>query len=113
MNDKSTGVKVDVVADAVATWTPGDVNIAQQRGGLVNILSTKDYSNQMPNIMVTTKRWYDAHPKKEIGLMTGLAVAGDQVKSHPEALSRAADISAAVYGDQDKPGAYWLNITRA
>ena len=108
VNDKSTGVKVEVVADAVATCTPGDVNIAQQRGGLVNILSTKDYSNQMPNIMVTTKRWYDAHPKKEIGLMTGLAVAGDQVKSHPEALSRAADISAAVYGDQNKPGAYWL-----
>jgi OOP family OmpA-OmpF porin len=105
---KNTGVKVDVVADAVATWTPGDVNIAKQRGGLVNIVSTKDYSNQMPNIMVTTKRWYDAHPKEVLGLMTAFAVAGDQVKSHPEALTRAADISATVYGDQDKPGAYWL-----
>ncbi|GAA4363568.1 hypothetical protein GCM10023185_32360 [Hymenobacter saemangeumensis] len=104
----STGVKVDIIADAVATWTPGDVNIAKQKGGLVNIVSTKDYSNQMPNIMVTTKRWYDAHPKEVEGIMTALAVAGDQVKSHPEALSRAADISAQVYGDQDKPGAYWL-----
>ena len=108
VNGKNTGVKVDVIADAVATWTPGDVNIAKQRGGLVNIVSTREYSNQMPNIMVTTKRWYDAHPKEVMGLMTGLAVAGDQVKSHPEALARAADISAAVYGDQDKPGAYWL-----
>ncbi|MDQ2793237.1 MAG: OmpA family protein [Bacteroidota bacterium] len=108
VNGKNTGVKVDVVADAVATWTPGDVNIAKQRGGLVNIVSTKDYSNQMPNIMVTTKRWYDAHPKEVMGLMTAFAVAGDQVKSHPEALTRAADISATVYGDQDKPGAYWL-----
>jgi len=108
VDGKNTGVKVDVVADAVATWTPGDVNIAQQRGGLVNIVSTKEYSNQMPNIMVTTKRWYDAHPREVLGLMTGLAVAGDQVKSHPEALARAADISAAVYGDQDKPGTYWL-----
>jgi len=105
---KNTGVSVDVVADAVATWTPGDVNIAKQKGGLVNIVSTKDYSNQMPNIMVTTKRWYDAHPTEVQGIMTAMAVAGDQVKSHPEALSRAADISAAVYGDQDKPGAYWL-----
>ncbi|TGE28589.1 OmpA family protein [Hymenobacter metallicola] len=105
---KDTGVKVDVVADAVATWTPGDVNIAKQKGGLVNIVSTKDYSNQMPNIMVTTKLWYEAHPKEVEGIMTALAVAGDQVKSHPEALSRAADISAEVYGDKDKPGAYWL-----
>ena len=108
VNGKNTGVKIDVVADGVATWTPGDVNIAKQKGGLVNIVSTKDYSNQMPNIMVTTKRWYDAHQKEVTGIMTAMAVAGDQVKSHPEALQRAADISAAVYADQDKPGAYWL-----
>ncbi|MBX0289604.1 OmpA family protein [Hymenobacter sp. HSC-4F20] len=62
----------------------------------------------MPNIMVTTKRWYDAHQKEVEGLITAFAVAGDQVKSHPEALQRAADISAEVYGDKDKPGAYWL-----
>ncbi|QDA61998.1 OmpA family protein [Hymenobacter jejuensis] len=108
VNGKNTGVKIDVVADGVATWTPGDVNIAKQKGGLVTIVSTKDYSNQMPNIMVTTKRWYDAHQKEVTGIMTAMAVAGDQVKSHPEALQRAADISAAVYADQDKPGAYWL-----
>ncbi len=108
VNGHSTGVQVDVKADAVATWTPGDVNIAKQKGGLVTIVSTKDYSNQMPNIMVTTKRWYDAHQPAIQGIMTAFAVAGDQVKTYPEALSRAADISAQVYGDQDKPGAYWL-----
>jgi outer membrane protein OmpA-like peptidoglycan-associated protein/ABC-type nitrate/sulfonate/bicarbonate transport system substrate-binding protein len=108
VNGKNTGVKIDVVADAVATWTPGDVNIAKQKGGLVSIVSTKDYSNQMPNIMVTTKRWYDTHQKEVAGLMTAFAVAGDQVKSHPEALKRAADISADVYADKDKNGAYWL-----
>ena len=108
VDGKNTGVKVDVPADAVATWTPGDVNIAKQKGGLVSIVSTREYSNQMPNIMVTTKRWYDAHQKEVEGIMTAFAVAGDQVKSHPEALAKAADISAAVYGDKDKDGAYWL-----
>ncbi len=108
VDGKNTGVKVDVLADAVATWTPGDVNIAKQKGGLVSIVSTKEYSNQMPNVMVTTKRWYDAHQKEVEGIMLAHAVAGDQVKSHPEALSHAADISADVYGDKDKTGAYWL-----
>ncbi|RYY11408.1 MAG: hypothetical protein EOO36_19050, partial [Cytophagaceae bacterium] len=112
VNGHATGTSQDVVADAVATWTPGDVNIAKQKGGLVNIVSTKDYSNQMPNIMVTTKRWYETHQPAVKGLMTAFAVAGDQVKSHPEALSRAADISADVYGDKDKPGAYWLKYYR-
>jgi OOP family OmpA-OmpF porin len=108
VDGKNTGVKVDVAADAVATWTPGDVNIAKQKGGLVSIVSTKEYSNQMPNIMVTTKRWYDAHQKEVTGMMTAFALAGDQVRSHPEALQRAADISADVYGDKDKNGGYWL-----
>jgi OOP family OmpA-OmpF porin len=108
VDGKDTGVKVDVMADAVATWTPGDVNIAKQKGGLVSIVSTKEYSNQMPNIMVTTKRWYDAHQKEVAGMMTAFALAGDQVKSHPEALTRGADISADVYGDKDKNGGYWL-----
>jgi OOP family OmpA-OmpF porin len=108
VDGKDTGVKVDVAADAVATWTPGDVNIAKQKGGLVSIVSTREYSNQMPNIMVTTKRWYDAHQKDVAGMMTAFALAGDQVKSHPEALTRAADISADVYGDKDKNGGYWL-----
>ncbi|MGI4871049.1 MAG: OmpA family protein [Janthinobacterium lividum] len=108
VDGKNTGVKVDVAADAVATWTPGDVNIAKQKGGLVSIVSTKEYSNQMPNIMVTTKRWYDAHQKDIMGMMTAFAQAGDQVKSHPEARTKAADISADVYGDKDKNGGYWL-----
>ncbi|MGI4832029.1 MAG: OmpA family protein [Janthinobacterium lividum] len=108
VNGHATGTSQDVTADAVATWTPGDVNIAKQKGGLVNIVSTKDYSNQMPNIMVTTKRWYDAHQKAIKGLITAFAVAGDQVKSYPEALGRAAAVSAQVYADQDKPAAYWL-----
>ena len=108
VDGKNTGVKVDVAADAVATWTPGDVNIAKQKGGLVSIVSTREYSNQMPNIMVTTKRWYDAHQKEVAGMMTAFALAGDQVKSHPEALTRGADISADVYGDKDKNGGYWL-----
>ena len=108
LNGHRTGLSVDVSADAVATWTPGDVNVARQKGGLVNIVSTRDYSNQMPNIMVTTKRWYDAHPAAVKGLITAFAVAGDQVKAHPEALQRAADVSAQVYGDPDTPGAYWL-----
>ena len=105
---KNTGVKIDVKADAVATWTPADVNIAKKKGGLVKIVSTKDYSNQMPNIMLTTADWYNDHQKEIEGLITAFAVAADQVKGHPEALKRAGEISSEVYGDKDKDGAYWV-----
>jgi len=105
---KNTGVKMDVKADAVATWTPGDVNLTKKKGGLVKVVSTKDYSNQMPNIMLTTSDWYNDHQKEVEGMITAFSVAADQVKSHPEALNAAGEMSAEVYGDKDKDGKYWV-----
>lgn len=52
-NGKKLSSDTTVGVDAVATWTPGDVNIAKKKGGLVNIASTRQYSSQMPNITIT------------------------------------------------------------
>ncbi|HTF18733.1 MAG TPA: OmpA family protein, partial [Chryseolinea sp.] len=95
-----------VGVDAVATWTPGDVNIARQKGGLVTIASTKQYASQMPNITITIKKFAYDHRTDIENLIMGLSQAGDQVRSFTEAKAFAAKVSAKVYNEQD--GAYWL-----
>jgi len=98
--------EITVGVDAVATWTPGDVNVARQKGGLVTIASTKQYSSQMPNITITIKKFAYDHRTDIENLIMGLSQAGDQVRSFNEAKRYAAGISAKVYNEQD--AAYWL-----
>jgi OOP family OmpA-OmpF porin len=106
VNGKKVSETITVGVDGVATWTPGDVNIAQQKGGLVNIATTRDYASQMPNITITIKKWTNDHRTDVENLIVALAQAGDQVRSYNEAKKFAADVSAKVYNEQD--GAYWL-----
>lgn len=103
---KKTSEEITVGVDGIATWTPGDVNVAKQKGGLVNIASTKQYASQMPNVTITIKKFAYDHRTDIENLIMALGQAGDQVRSFNEAKKFAADISAKVYNEQD--GAYWL-----
>ncbi|MEO6049566.1 MAG: OmpA family protein [Candidatus Kapaibacterium sp.] len=95
-----------VGVDGVATWTPGDVNLAQKKGGLVTIASTKEYASQMPNITITIKKFANDHRTDIENLIMSLAQSGDQVRSFNDAKMFAAKVSAKVYNEQD--GNYWL-----
>jgi len=92
--------------DAVATWTPGDVNVATKRGGLVTIANTRQYASQMPNQTIAIKKWAYDHRTDIENMIIALAQAGDQVRSFSEAKQFAAEVSAKLY--QEKDAAYWL-----
>lgn len=103
---KKTSEEITVGVDGVATWTPGDVNIAKQKGGLISIASTKEYSSQMPNITITIKKFAYDHRTDIENLIMALGQAGDQVRSFNEAKKFAAEVSAKVYNEQTAD--YWL-----
>lgn len=105
-NGKKVAKDTTVGVDGVATWTPGDVNIAQKKGGLINIATTREYAAQMPNITITIKKFANDHRTDIENLIMALAQAGDQVRSFNDAKAFAANVSAKVYNEQD--GAYWL-----
>lgn len=106
VNGKTTGRDTTVGVDGVATWTPGDVNIATKKGGLVTIANTKQYASQMPNQTIAIKKWANDHRTDIENMIIALAQAGDQVRSFGEAKAFAAKVSAAVY--QEKDADYWL-----
>jgi len=106
VNGKTSGRDTTVGVDGVATWTPGDVNIATKKGGLVTIANTRQYASQMPNQTIAIKKWAYDHRTDVENMIIALAQAGDQVRSFNEAKIFAAKVSAAVY--QEKDADYWL-----
>jgi outer membrane protein OmpA-like peptidoglycan-associated protein len=105
-NGKTTGKDTTVGVDGVATWTPGDVNVATKKGGLVTIANTRQYASQMPNQTIAVKKWANDHRTDIENMIIALAQAGDQVRSFNDAKEFAAKVSAQVYNEQD--AAYWL-----
>jgi outer membrane protein OmpA-like peptidoglycan-associated protein len=103
---KTTGRDTIVGVDAVATWTPGDVNVATKKGGLVTIANTRQYASQMPVQTIAIKKWAYDHRTDVENMIIALAQAGDQVRSFTEARKFAAQVSAAVYQEQNAD--YWL-----
>jgi OOP family OmpA-OmpF porin len=104
VNGKTTGELKDVSADIVATWTPGDVNAKQGRGG-VTIISTKEYASIMPNITITCKKWLNDHRTAAEEITKDLAIAGDQIRTFDEAKRYACKLNVSIYDEKDAE--YW------
>jgi outer membrane protein OmpA-like peptidoglycan-associated protein len=100
-----TGETKHVCVNAVVTWTPGDVTIAKGKGGLVKIVSSKQYRSQMPAVIVGPKKFFEQNRVETEGLMAATFEGGDQVKAFDQSLHKASAISAKIYNDQDE--AYW------
>lgn len=104
-----TGEEKKVCINGVVTWTPGDVMVAHNKGGLVSVVSTKEYRAQMPNGIIGIKKWNAANAPLVANMLAAIFDGGDLVKASPLARRKAAEISAVVYnGDgEEKDPAYW------
>ena len=106
INGKATGETKKISINSVATWTPGDVMIAEKKGGLVSIVSTKEYRSQMPCVIIGIKKHMEDNRKTVENMIDAIAKGGDQVKSYSVALKKAGEISAKVYNEET--GEYWV-----
>ena len=104
-NGKKTGATKHVTVQGVVTWTPGDVNVADKKGGIVPIVSTAEYSAQMPQVIIGIDKWCKNNRQEVEGMLAAMCSGGDAVKSSTQAKHYAGAVSAKVYGEQDAN--YW------
>jgi OmpA-OmpF porin, OOP family len=105
LHGHKTGEKVKECVNGVVTWTPGDVNVAEKRGGLQTVVSTKDYNMQMPLVLIGINKWMKDNSKMVESYIDAALEGGRQVQVSDSALDAAAQASADAYGDQD--AVYW------
>ncbi len=107
LNGKATGRDTTVTVQGAATWTPVDVTIAQQKGGVVTVISTKEYANQMPHVLIGIHKWNQTHRETVEKILTAFAEGGDQVLTYPKALDRAAEISQEINKESGADANFW------
>lgn len=107
-----TGETRRVCVDGIVTWTPADVTAAREKGGLVSVVSTKEYSSQMPHVLIGIRKWNQDNRQTLEKMLQAFLEGGDQVLAHPQALSRAAEISQEIYQEAGADAAYWEKYYR-
>lgn len=100
-----TGETKHVCVNAIVTWTPGDVTAVTGRGGLVKVVSSKQYRSQMPATILGSAKFFSDNRDEVNNMLAAIFEGGDQVKAFDQSLHKAADIAAKVYNDQNAD--YW------
>lgn len=110
-NGRPTGETKKVCVNAIVTWLPGDATAANQRGGLVKIVSSEQYKSQMPAIIIGPNKFLVDNRDEIVSMLAAAFEAGDQIKAFDLSLHKASEIAADIYQDQgDKDsqnGDFW------
>jgi len=107
-NGKLTGKTINKKIDGATTWTPGDKMAFEALSGFTDIVSTKDYNNQMATTIITIKEWAVKNDKLVSNLLKGTYMANNQIKQYDEWKVKAAEAVAKTYNLED--GKYWYDL---
>jgi predicted secreted Zn-dependent protease len=68
--------------DGCATWTPGDKMVFDALNGFTDVVSTKEFNNQMATTLIILKQWADANKQVVTNILTASFTASNQMKQY-------------------------------
>ncbi len=107
-NGKLTGKSVNRKVDGCATWTPGDKTVFDKLSGFIDVVSTKEFNNQMPAVIIGVKEWAAKNPEIVSNILKSALTASNQMKNHDEWKVRASEAVTDTY--QMETPEYWYKM---
>ncbi len=107
-NGRLTGKTINKKIDGCATWTPGDKMVFDALSGFTDIVSTREFNNQMATTIIAVKEWSVNHPNIVSNILKSALTASNQMKQYDEWQVRASEAIAEAY-DLESPK-YWYDM---
>jgi len=107
---KLTGNVLKRKIDGCATWTPGDKKVFDELSGFTDIVSTKEFNNQMPATLIVVKEWADKNPSIVTNMLKATYEAANQMKLFDEWRVSASEAVSTTYGIETPE--YWYKMFR-
>lgn len=105
---KLTGKTVDRKIDGCATWTPGDKMVFDKLNGFIDIVSTREFNNQMPVAFIGVKEWATKNPEMVSSILKASFTASNQMKNYDDWQIRASEAVTETY--QMESPKYWYDM---
>lgn len=105
---KLTGKTINKKVDGCATWTPGDKMVFDALSGFTDIISTKEFNNQMATSVIFVKQWAEKNREKVVNIFKATYTATNQMKQYDTWRRRAAEAATDNFGMEDAN--YWYNM---
>ena len=105
---KLTGKTINHKIDGATTWTPGDKLAFDNLTGFTDVVSTKEFINQMATTVVVIKEWALLHEKEVKSILKQTYTANNQFKLYDKWAKKAAECVAKTYNMENAD--YWYNL---
>lgn len=102
---KLTGKTINKKVDGCATWTPGDKMVFDALSGFTDVISTKEFNNQMATTVIALKQWAEKNPEVVSNILKSAYQSSDQMKQFDSWRHKAAECVASTY--QMETADYW------
>lgn len=107
-NGKLTGNTVNRKIDGATTWTPGDKMAFDALTGFTDVISTKEFVNQMATSIIVIKEWALQHEKEVISILKQTYVANNQIKQYDKWTIKASECVSETYKFETPK--YWYSL---
>jgi hypothetical protein len=105
---KLTGKTINKKVDGCATWTPGDKMVFDALSGFNDVISTKEFKNQMATTNNALKHWSEKNPEVVSSILKSAYQSSDQMKQFDSWRRKASECVAKTY--EMETADYWYSM---